>query len=235
MQFLSIVALASATFSTPVEPLTKRNFCFLYNNQDCRDFTLYQVPTDQIENHIIIGDETNVPAGLSDFHGVWYMNGNPLADECLSFAKTVANADGTWTARVYDENIWSWDPNFDGKVLYDAVRTFALTYVLKKVTNDKIHVTPTIFTPNYLLGQKVSIGDMLAEFEIVRTADPNLWLRPSSFFGHYVGSYNFTRIVYGNGTRTERYYTDYLPNVNNPQKKQGVTLLPTQLLAKAAQ
>ncbi|KAJ3311453.1 hypothetical protein HDV04_004055 [Boothiomyces sp. JEL0838] len=231
MQFHSTLLLAS-TILAAVQPLTRRDYCFLYNNQDCRDFTLYEVRSDEIEKHMIIGDSTNVPAGLSEFHGIWYMNGNPLADECLSFANIKDNHDGTYTSRVYDQNIWSWDPNFDGKALYDGVRDFALTYIIKQTNANSYHVTPTIFTPNYLFGQNVTVGDMLAEFDIVRTNDPDLWLRPSSFFKHYVGTYSFTRIVYGNGTRTKRYYSDYLPNIGNPQKKKGVTLLPTQLLAR---
>jgi hypothetical protein len=205
-------------------------FCLRYNTQDCRDFSLQSFLSDGIENQLTIGTTANMPAELADdFAGLWYMNGNPLPDEILSFAGVKKDEKkGDYFARVYDEKIWTWSDNISGRLLYEAVRTTALTYRIKKVNSTAYHVTPTFFLPPYLLNLPISISDAFVEFLIVRTADPNLWARPSKFFGKSVGAYEFTRIVYANGTRTEKYAQNYLSNIDS--KAPGITLERTQLV-----
>ncbi len=218
MKFLAVVSMVFALK------------CWKYNEQDCRDFSLQEIKTDEVEKFLTIGTKQNVPKGLDDFHGLWYMNGNPLADEVLSFAGAKFDAQqNAYLARVYDEKIWTWSPNTAGRTLYQAVRQTGLTYKIVKEDDATYQVTPLIFLPEYLLGVELSIPALLADFEIKKTEDPDVWMRPSKFFGRNIGTYRFTRIVYANGTRTSKYYSDYLPNVN--KKADGITLLPTQLMA----
>jgi hypothetical protein len=204
--------------------------CIRYNEQDCRNFQLQEINTDEVEKFLTISTSENTPKGLEDFHGLWYMNGNPLADELVSVAGTKYDAkEDAYFLRVYDEKIWTWSPNLAGRTLYSAVRQTGLTYKFKKQDPNTYQVTPLVFLPEYLLGVELSIPELLADFEIVRTEDPDLWMRPSKFFGQDVGAYRFMRIVYANGTRTSKYYSNYLPNINS--KEDGITLLPTQLMA----
>ncbi|KAI8901410.1 hypothetical protein BC833DRAFT_578053 [Globomyces pollinis-pini] len=223
MQYSTLIALFGTLLAAP----SLSNHCFLYHSRDCREFKFIEVPTNEIEKHITIGNESNMPKELvEDFSGVWYMNGNPLADEVLTFANIKAT-NGGWENLVYD-GTFTFDANDNGRLLYNGVRTYGLTYYVTKSSSQAYHVTPKIFTPEYLLNQEITIPSLLANFDIVRTADPNLWLRPSAFFGHDVGTYNFTRIVYGNGTKTSRYNSDYIPNIDSNRK--GVTLGKTQLV-----
>ncbi|KAJ2996171.1 hypothetical protein HDV02_006754 [Globomyces sp. JEL0801] len=201
--------------------------CFRYHDQDCRDFKLTEVPTDGIENHLTVANEFNMDKEFSqDFGGIWYMNGNGIADECISFVGT--NKQGSaYVGRVY-EGGFTFNSNDDGRSLYNSIRTYGLTYYTYKKNSQVYHVNPHIYIPEYLLGEEIIIPDMIANFDVVRTPDPNLWIRNSTILGKQFGDYQFVRIVYPNGTRTSRYQTDYLANINS--NKKGVTLRKTQLI-----
>ncbi|KAI8913361.1 hypothetical protein EDD86DRAFT_104479 [Gorgonomyces haynaldii] len=203
--------------------------CVLYNKEDCRDFKLQSFKTEDVASYLTIGTEANIPAALQDFTGLWYMNGNPLADECLSFAGVKWDEkEQAYLAKVYDEKIWTWDDNIQGRVLYQAVRTAGLTYAITAVNATTYHVKPLLRLPGYLLNKDVAIGDMLAEFLIMKTEDPNQWRRASAFFGKPVADYKFQRIVYANGTRTEKFANQYLSQIDS--KVSGITLGKTQLV-----
>lgn len=181
-----------------------------------------------------IGKAGNMDKDLvEDFGGVWYMEGNPLADECLSFANMKWDAKKkSYISRVYEEAVWTWSPVRQGVELYTAVRTLALTYSMTKTNATTYHVKPLLYTPEYMIGTEIEVPEMVAEFDIVRTQDPNLWIRVTKFGGRPVSDYNFTRIVTADGSRTEKYNEVYLPNIGSDQDK--ITLLPTQFMAQRA-
>jgi hypothetical protein len=220
MKFLSLI-----TSLTVVNAI-----CFKYHASDCREFKLESWPSIGIENQMTIGNSENMPAELADdFSGIWYMNGNPLADELVSFANVEKDPKtGGYLRRVYDEKIWTWSNNSEGIKLYKNVRTFGLTYLMTKVNSTHYNVKPILKLPTYLFNAQIPIGRQLVVFDVVRTSDPNIWLRVTDFFGERVGDYQFTRIVYGNGTRTEKYSDIYIPNIDS--KKAGVTLSQSQLV-----
>ena len=187
-----------------------------------------------VQNVMTIGNEKNMPAEFAkDFSGLFYMFGNPLDDEVLSLAGAVQEEDGSYSTRVYDDGHWTWNSNKGGSDLYNFCRNNGLTYYIKKLNESAYQITPVFYLPIILNGP-FTIPKQIAEFLIVKTSNPNVWARPSSFFGRDVGAYQFTRIVYGNGTKTPEYTSVYLANINNPTENKAVTLRDTQKIARLA-
>ncbi|KAJ3112531.1 hypothetical protein HDU96_004471 [Phlyctochytrium bullatum] len=242
---LALSVLAAATTLTQAAPALepRGDFCLRYNTRDCRNFELYRVNTDEVEKFITIGTKDNIDPRVPDYlHGVFYMKGNPLPDEVLSLAGGVYDEkEKAYFLKVYDENIWSWDDNREGRLLYDAVRTFGLIY---KATWDHSQPRPVVFVepvfnPPFWLGNgEITIKPFFANFTIIPTADPNYFIRRSSFLQQSVSDYEFMKIVYPNGTRTEKYETEYLPMINKttynapPGFSTAITLGATQLFAR---
>ncbi|KAJ3328925.1 hypothetical protein HDU76_009023 [Blyttiomyces sp. JEL0837] len=237
----SLATLAVSMVSAAPTANQVRDFCLKYNTQDCRNFDLYQVKSEEIEKHIKIGTSANVAPGVPSYlHGVFYMEGNPLSDEVLSAADGIWHeAEKAYYIRVYDENNWSWDDSFSGRLLYDAVRTFGLTYKLTWDSSNVTFVEPKFYLPAYVGNEKLTITDMFANFTIIPTADPNFFIRRSSFLTKPVADYQFIKIVDGNGVKTEKYNNVYLPRINAgpivapPGFSNATHLGATQLLARA--
>jgi hypothetical protein len=99
-------------------------------------------------------------------------------------------------------------------LLYDAVRRFALTYKIKfdRKTNVAF-VTPDFFAPAFLGNLKFPISDMLANFTVIPTENPNLFIRRSEFFNQPVADYQFVKIFNEDGSETPMYKT-YLSKIN---------------------
>jgi hypothetical protein len=98
-------------------------------------YELISVPHEDIDSHLTIGtDANNTPKNLQ---GLWWMNGNPLADEVVSFAGAqwrevveggeVVGHEGTLP--VFDEGVWSWHDSTAGRLLYSLVLANRLVYV----------------------------------------------------------------------------------------------------------
>ena len=56
-------------------------------------------------------------------------------------------------------------------------------------------------------------------------------MRPSSLLGKYKGAYRFTRIVNGDGSRTEYYASRYIAKMKSAPVEGVKPLLTTQLIA----
>jgi hypothetical protein len=154
--------------------------CMKYNDQDCHEFELKEIETDKVEEFMTIANEQNTPTGLQDFYGLWYMNGNPLADEVVSVAGSTFDKDkNSYSLKVYNEKVWTWSPTIAGRMLYAAVRQTGLTYKIIKSNDDTYNVTPMIHVPAYLSGLELSIPNVIVDFEIKRTEDVDVWSRPS--------------------------------------------------------
>ncbi|KAJ3160290.1 GTP-binding protein Rho1 [Irineochytrium annulatum] len=242
LSITSIVAfLASASLVAAAPALDKREFCIIYNTQDCRSFDLVKADSDGIENHMVIGNAANIDSRVPEFmHGIFYMEGNPLSDEVLSLAGGVYNeAEKAYYLRVYDAGIWSWDDSLSGHLLYDSVRTFGLTYKLTFDEHMVGFVEPIFYAPTWMGDERIPIASSFANFTIIPTADPNFFVRESSFLQKDVAKYQFVKIVHGNGTRTEKYESVYRPRIGAgkivapPGFSDATHLGKTQLLAKA--
>lgn len=171
----------------------------------------------------------NLPKGLTEFEGLWYMNGNPLSDECLSFSGAYLDQKNFgYALKVYDEDHWSWSPNQYGRALHFATRLAGLTYVISRKSADVYNILPIITD----FPVPFPVPNMLVSFDLVRTADPDIWTRNSTIVGNELGSYSFQRIVFGNGTRTAKYASNYLPNIGNPKRIPHITLEKTQFVVK---
>lgn len=178
-------------------------------------YRLVEVPTREIDKHMPIADGSNgIPEALQ---GLWWMDGNPLADEVVSFgASTWDPASRTTRIQVYGERVWSWHPNAQGRALYFGVRNSKLVYELQ--CNEDI--TFCLIVPIVDVGEKeVRVPTSLVKFT-ARLISDGVWLRETSFFGREAHTYAFRRIVRGNGER-EPAFEEFVRSAQ-----------PTQLLAE---
>ncbi|KAJ3106339.1 hypothetical protein HDU97_006537 [Phlyctochytrium planicorne] len=245
---LSLAAVASSAPSPKSDAnVEKRDFCIRYNTQDCREFKLFQVNSADVDKHIIVANASNVPKEVPTFlHGAFYMKGNSLADEVLSIANGwYDDKQKAYFVRTYEANTWSWDDSVQGKLLYDSVRTFGLTYKLTWGTPDTnalnvIQVEPIFYAPAWLGNGDITIKEYYANFTVIPTPDPNFFIRRSSFVQKPVPDYEFIKILNADGSRTDKYESEYLERIGKgafnapPGFSNGTHLEKTQLFAKLA-
>ena len=190
-------------------------------------YKLQSVPHENIEEHILIGsDETGTPKNLQ---GLWWMDGNPLADEVVSFASAQIEPiyeDEELTGYkanipVYDEGIWSWHDSFGGRLLYRAVENSRLVYEgIFDIDFTHGEVTPIIklfsVFPELQIPQS-----MIVNFSMTQVSEDE-WSRDSVLFGDE-HQYRFRRIVDGQGNRLPA-YEDYLISIET--RELGNAVLP---------
>ncbi|KAJ3106340.1 hypothetical protein HDU97_006538 [Phlyctochytrium planicorne] len=248
LALIQIAAVAiAAPAAAPSESLTKRDFCIRYNTDDCREFKLFPIKSAEVDKHIIVANPSNThPNVPSILHGAFYMKGNPLGDEVLSIANgRYDEKENAYYNKVYEANTWSWDNTVQGKLLYDSVRSFGLTYKITwgtKETNpgNIIQVEPIFNVPAWLGNGDITIKEFYANFTVIPTSDPNFFIRRSSFLQKPVLDYQFIKILNADGSRTEKYESEYLERIgkgqfNAPAGFSNATHLEeTQLLAKLA-
>ena len=168
------------------------------------DYELISVPNREIDRHIPIGsDQTQTPVNLQ---GLWWMDGNPLADKIVSFATVrftdVKNSAGETighrtTLPVYDQGVWSWDDSDKGLLLYAIVYQVKLTYE-GYFNADYTHgdVTPVI--QPLPKGKRLEIPQsVIVNFTMTKVA-PDEFSRDSILLGKKF-QYRFRRIVDGRG------------------------------------
>ncbi|KAI8847977.1 hypothetical protein BC829DRAFT_395154 [Chytridium lagenaria] len=201
----TLLSLGAAALSAAIpEPLTKRSFCIRYNTDDCRNFKLISVDSTKVDTYITVANSTNVhPRVPKALHGAFYMKGNPLPDEVLSIAGgRYDEKENAYYLRVYDEGMWSWSDNFEGKLLYESVRTFGLTYKMTWNKDETVfQVYPTFNLPLWLGNGDITIKEVFANFTILTTNDPNYFIRRSSFVSQETADYEWNR--------TPRFEKDY--------------------------
>lgn len=170
-----------------------------------------------IDQVLVIGsDETNTPESLQ---GLWWMDGNPLPDEVISFAsaqfepKTDDNGNLFYEAAVavYDSNIWSWHDTLAGRSLYRVVESQKLTYILRFNEDfTSASIIPRI-KPVAVLGSLTIPQSMLITFDLNKLNEDE-WSRDTVLFGQE-SSYRFRRIVDGDGNRLPA-YDDYVKAID---------------------
>ncbi len=156
-------------------------------------------------------DATNTPEALQ---GIWWMNGNPLADELVSFASVKWEAievDGEVTGYrgslpVYDSKVWSWHASPEGVTLYELVRAAKLVYVAE-FNKDFSY---GIVTPTFKLGVlplKIDPSKFLTF--AMRKVSEDEYSRDSIIAG-IPSQYRFRRLVDGNGILNETTFDEFL-------------------------
>ena len=193
---------------------------FVLSSAIASSYETMEVPHEDIDQHLIIGNEDNgVPENLS---GLWWMKGNPLADEVISLAHTQFSPvfeEGslvgyTGEIPVYDEGIWTFHANNAGYGLYNAAKGSNLKYVVT-------------FNPDFTYGEirarfsgfawffQGAINNLI-NFSMTKISE-NVWERKSLFLGG-IGEheYSFTRIVDKHGVRLAAYdeYVQYIQDNN---------------------
>ncbi|MBC7532018.1 MAG: hypothetical protein H7318_10600 [Oligoflexus sp.] len=168
-------------------------------------FDLVSVAHNEIDTHLVPGsDATGTPEALQ---GLWWMNGNPLADEVLSFASAQwsdIEVDGEVVGHqalipVFDQGIWSWHDSIAGRVLYNLVLKSRLTYhVTFDLNFTHGQVTPLLKPISFIPGIELP-ASMLVDFKMNAVTEGE-YSRDSILLGKK-HSYRFRRIVDGNGNR----------------------------------
>ncbi|KAJ3059782.1 hypothetical protein HDU98_004185 [Podochytrium sp. JEL0797] len=204
---------------------------------DSREFELVSVPSREIDRHVVPGNAVNLDKRVPEqFHGIFYTQGNPLADEICSLAYgTWHEEENAYYLPCYNANMWGYDDTPLGRALYTALRTVQATY---KITFDAdTGVAHLRLVYNLPLPGGIDVfqqmPDFVAWFTATPTDNPNVFLRETSFAEGKPARYNLVRIVNGDGTRTPEYESVYLKCVNNPVEVYGqkTHLGATQLVA----
>ncbi|MFW7379988.1 MAG: hypothetical protein ACOH5I_14335 [Oligoflexus sp.] len=188
-----VILLASMLFSAP---LTAGIF---------NEYKMLSFPHEEVDSYLQIGNFlTGTPENLQ---GLWWMDGNPLADEVISFAGAkfdpiVENGELIGYGAnipVFDEGIWTWHDTLAGRFLYSLIQGAQVRYL-------------AVFNPDFTYGEVVPYlqplkplpgfeipSSMLVNFTMTQV-DANEWSRDSVLLGQ-ASSYRFRRIVEGDGTR----------------------------------
>jgi hypothetical protein len=168
-------------------------------------YEFVSVPHAEVDQHLTIGSDANgTPKNLQ---GLWWMNGNPLADEVISFASTQWEEiveDGEvvgyrGTLPVYDEGIWSWHDSKAGRILYSLVLGHRLTYVAEFNKDFTYGVIEPRIKPLGVLPAVTIPASMLVEFTMTQVNE-NEFSRDSILLGQ-PSQYRFRRIVDAEGNR----------------------------------
>ncbi|MES2745190.1 MAG: hypothetical protein EOP04_07015 [Proteobacteria bacterium] len=173
------------------------------------DYEFLSVPHSDVDQYLTIGsDETQTPESIQ---GLWWLNGNPLPDEVLSFANmkwTPIKTDGEtsgWESEipVYDQGIWTWHDSFAGRLLYSLAYKTKLNYHIV-FNSDFTHgkITPIVKAVSFLPAVELP-PSMLIDFEL-NYVDENEYSRDSVLLGR-PHTYRFRRIVDGQGNRLPAY------------------------------
>jgi hypothetical protein len=157
-----------------------------------------------VDSHVVLGDgSTGIPTALQ---GLWWMDGNPLADEVLTFGASPWDpARRSTEIVVYDDGVWTWHDDLEGRALYASVRRSELIYEL--VYDQDLafaEITPTVAVGPL----RVRIPPQIVRFTAERLLD-DLWLRKSYLHGRLVHTYALRRIVRPDGQR-EPAYDEYV-------------------------
>jgi hypothetical protein len=164
------------------------------------DYQLRSIASADADGAMTVGDgSTGLPPALQ---GLWWMHGNPLPDELLSFGGSPWD-EATRTTRivVYDEGVWTWHDDLAGRALYAGVRQSELIYELAYDPD----LAFAVITPTVQVGPvRIRVPESIVKFTAQRLAD-GLWLRLSYLHGHLVHAYALRRVVRGDGQREPAY------------------------------
>ena len=174
---------------------------------DQHDYLLSPVPADTIERFQPIATATSpLPETV---HGLWWMNGNPLADRTVTFANAIYDQKNRKAlVPVYGAGNYSWLGDTSGANLYNFSRTINLVYDVQFSEDSKVAtIVPTV----RFLGRQIAIPHFLAKFTMHYVGDGR-WNRETWFLGHRAPDYTLQRIVKADGNRDPE-YANYLKTI----------------------
>ncbi len=180
-------------------------------------YDLRSVNHDEVISWMVPGtDATGTPENLQ---GLWWMNGNPLADEVVSFAGVKWEEvleDGevvgyTGALPVYDEGVWSWHGSLAGLSLYNLVLSTKLVYVAEFNKDFSYGVVTPTFQP-LKNGPTIKLDPSKFVTFTMKQVDENEYARDSIILT-LPSTYRFRRIVDGNGTVLQANYAEFLQKV----------------------
>jgi hypothetical protein len=190
--FIKSAVTSNPSLIAPVsQPLTEAEDRLISNSQNAGDFMLDMSspfePKD-LPLHQAMSEATPAP-----LQGIWYMNGNPLADRTVSFANMkFINKDGKKFAYfpVFGANNYTFLGDESGEKLYTMAKDFDLIYEVT-FNND---FTFGEIVPTMKIGIiRIRIPKKIVEFTMTQKSD-GYFIRDSKFLGKPLPSYNFVRI-----------------------------------------
>ena len=194
--------------------------------RDCTAYSLHAYQSTEVDTHLTIANSANTPAQVpSTLHGLFYMDGNPLSDEVVSFANCKwENSDNACHVDVFGSRNWGWTNSDMGETTYKSARYSELVYKVSfNAARTLASIRPEI--------RQIGVSDFLVDFDMYYVDDGlgGMWVRNSTYLNGQIRipEYHFRRIVAGDGARTGN-WDGYVANINNPEK----TLLETQFYAK---
>ncbi len=167
---------------------------------DVQQFKLVEVASSDADQYMPVADGRN---GIPDIlQGIWWMDGNPLPDELLSFGLTTWDvANRKTTIDVYGEHIWTWHGNLRGRALYEFVRRVKLVYEIElNEAQDFVLITPII----HLGKLPIRIPPEVVKFTARLVGDGH-FVRESYLYGKKFHEYDLRRVVRSDGTREEAF------------------------------
>ncbi len=167
-------------------------------------YRLVEVPSNQADQYMpVANDRTGLPASLQ---GLFWMDGNPLPDKLVSFGSSTWDAASRTTRiKVYDEGIWSWHGDAQGRALYAFVRAVELIYELKfDEALTLAEITPIL----RIAGKTVRVPSAIVRFT-ARVVGDGVFLRESYLLGKLINTYTFRRVVTADGQRLPA-FADYV-------------------------
>jgi hypothetical protein len=170
-----------------------------------KQYVNISIATDEADAEMIYPTHGSNPGNIPEaMMGLWWMDGNPLAENVASFGGGRAlSATDVYQSTLGNRN-WMFDDTPGGLKLLQATR-FNLTGIFSfnaDYTEGTIHTR--------LSG--IRIPTALLEFPMVRI-DADTWRRPSILLrGLYTQEYMLRRIVDPAGQRIEPTWSDFLAN-----------------------
>ncbi len=182
------------------------------------DYEFSIIEPGDIDQVLRIGsDATGTPPALQ---GLWWMDGNPLPDEVVSFAgaefsEIVQNGEVVGhhvVINTTDEGVWSWHHSLPGYMLYFNLRMSRAQHIMD-FNLDYSYADLTLGSARgFNLGDIVGGEGGDSSATLVKVNE-NEYRRDTVFFGGDVRSYRLRRIVDGDGNRLPA-YQDYVDDLH---------------------
>lgn len=172
---------------------------------------------DGFEPPMVVGSAENMDPRFAslgiDLTGIWWMRGNPIPEELVSFAHTTANESSfpvTLTVNNGGKGMWAWSDTAMGQSLvafyanYDA--NVSMTIDFDSATSGSISTALT------------DVPLLWVEGFLFYYQNDDEWLRPTTFQDRSMFSdtnYTLTRVVRGDGSAHPTYWPLFLQHMTS--------------------
>ena len=197
-------------------------------------------PREDIGKHQIAGSSlTGTPRPLQ---GIWWLDGNPVADETITFAHVDFTVDHPLLT-VFGTDNFSFHAGMgpslrkgeadrndkQGMGAYHGAESFNIIYEFQftdKTTYASAKIIPTLILPIGLIKKRIRVPQRIASFGFDKTGE-NEYTRTSSFVGKSVDDYYARRILIPsekdpNVLEPTEFWDDYLAAPGSPRLRLAV-------------